>query len=292
MVAVASQCRLLGSVRTALQAAPPMQWVTFLAHETDDIGFTEAPSALASSLRFGHGAPRMRAAIYTRYGGPEVVQIAELVAPVPRRGEVLIRVLATTVPSGDVRPCAMRLPRRMGFLERLAFGLTRPRKRLLGSELVGVVTAIGPGVTRGSPGDAVIGFPGVRSGAHAEACVMREGAAIIPRPAHFGGGRSGADAGRAAQRGAARPARHGRHRIGASHRPGHAGRALNARPVLASDRQHLCAGPDRRRTYPRRQRPQTRVGHRDVCPSGGIAICQRRTRRQAHCVHRLGWPEP
>jgi NADPH:quinone reductase-like Zn-dependent oxidoreductase len=127
----------------------------------------------------------MKAAIYTRYGGPEVVQVIDIPAPAPRRGEVLIQVLTTTVSSGDARLRAMRMPRGMGLLGRLAFGFAGPRKHVLGSELTGVVTAIGPGVTRFSPGDAVIGFTGVRMGAHAEFCVMRENAAIIPRPAQF-----------------------------------------------------------------------------------------------------------
>jgi NADPH:quinone reductase-like Zn-dependent oxidoreductase len=127
----------------------------------------------------------MKAAVYTRYGGPQVVQIGDVPSPQPRKGEVLIRMLATTVSSGDARLRAMRMPRGMGLLGRLAFGLTGPRKRVLGSELAGVVTDIGPGVTRFAPGDAVIGFTGMRMGAHAEFCVMREDAAIIHRPAHL-----------------------------------------------------------------------------------------------------------
>ena len=127
----------------------------------------------------------MKAAIYTRYGGPEVVQVIDIPAPAPRQGEVLIQVLTTTVSSGDARLRAMRMPRGMGLLGRLAFGFAGPRILVLGSDLTGVVTAIGPGVIRFSPGDAVIGFTGIRMGAHAEFCVMREDAAIIPRPAQL-----------------------------------------------------------------------------------------------------------
>jgi NADPH:quinone reductase-like Zn-dependent oxidoreductase len=127
----------------------------------------------------------MKTAFYSRYGGPQVVQIADRPTPVPRQSEVLIRVLATTVSSGDARLRAMRMPRGMGLMGRLAFGLSGPRKRVLGSELAGVVAAIGQGVTRFSIGDAVIGFPGVRMGAHAQCCVMREDAAIIHRPANL-----------------------------------------------------------------------------------------------------------
>lgn len=138
----------------------------------------------------------MKAAAYTRYGGPEVVQIEEVAAPVPRQREVLIQVRATTVSSGDARLRPMRLPRGMGLLGRLAFGLAGPRKRVLGSELTGVVTAIGEGVTRFAPGDAVIGFPGVRMGAHAEFCIMREDAALIHRHANLSDAQAAAFGGR------------------------------------------------------------------------------------------------
>jgi NADPH:quinone reductase-like Zn-dependent oxidoreductase len=73
----------------------------------------------------------------------------------------------------------------MGLLGRLAIGITGPRKRVLGTELTGFVAATGPGVNRFAVGDAVIAFPGVRMGAHAELCVMREDAAIIQRPANL-----------------------------------------------------------------------------------------------------------
>lgn len=206
----------------------------------------------------------MKAATYTRYGGPEVVQIIELPAPAPRPGELLIRVLATTVSSGDARLRAMRMPRGLGLPGRLAFGLTGPRKRVLGSELAGVVTAIGQGVTRFAPGDAVIGFPGVCMGAHAELCVMREDAAIIPRPAHLSDAQAAALAfgGTTAlhflrDKGALQP--------GERVLPDQLGRAFCRRPVRTGDRQHLCTAPDRRRPCPRGQRAQAWFGRRDAC---------------------------
>ena len=53
---------------------------------------------------------RMRAVVCPRYGGPEVLRLQEVVKPVPRAGEVLVRVHATTVTSADSRVRAMRVP--------------------------------------------------------------------------------------------------------------------------------------------------------------------------------------
>jgi NADPH:quinone reductase-like Zn-dependent oxidoreductase len=124
----------------------------------------------------------MRAWVVTRYGGPEVLALREVPVPRPGRGEVLIRVEATTVSSGDRRVRALDLPPGMGAMGRLAIGLRRPRRAVLGAELTGCVAAVGAGVTRPRPGDAVIAFPGFRQGAHAEFVVMPESGMVVPRP--------------------------------------------------------------------------------------------------------------
>ena len=58
----------------------------------------------------------MRAAVYRKFGGPEVVAVEEVPKPVPKAGEVLIRVAASTVSAGDHRMRAKDLPRGLGFL--------------------------------------------------------------------------------------------------------------------------------------------------------------------------------
>lgn len=127
-------------------------------------------------------AGRMRAMTYHRYGGPDVVSLAEVPKPSPKANEVLIRILATTVTSGDWRARSLEMPAGFGFLGRLVFGFRRPRQPILGTELAGIVEAVGQAVTRFRPGDEVIAFPGGQFGSHAEYRTMREDGMIAPKP--------------------------------------------------------------------------------------------------------------
>lgn len=58
----------------------------------------------------------MKAMVYRRYGPPDVVTLAELPKPVPKASEILIRIVATTVSSGDWRARSLILPPGFGFL--------------------------------------------------------------------------------------------------------------------------------------------------------------------------------
>jgi NADPH:quinone reductase-like Zn-dependent oxidoreductase len=124
----------------------------------------------------------MQAWICRRYGGPEVLTLEERPTPVPKDGELLLRIHATTVSSADVRIRTQNLPRGFGLIGRLAFGLTRPRHPVLGTDLAGTVEAVGRHVTAYKPGDAVIGFPGGAMGCHAQYRVMRADKPIAPKP--------------------------------------------------------------------------------------------------------------
>ena len=111
----------------------------------------------------------MKAAVTTRYGPPEVVSVREVPTPVPADNEVLVRVRASSVCFGD------RIFRSGPLLIRL-LSRFRPRHPILGVDLAGTVEAVGPGVTRFAPGDAVYGARGDKFGAHAEfACVAEDG---------------------------------------------------------------------------------------------------------------------
>jgi NADPH:quinone reductase-like Zn-dependent oxidoreductase len=126
----------------------------------------------------------MRAVVYDRYGPPEVLRLEDVERPVPRDDEVLVRIRATTVNRLD---CATRdANRRSGvaiaLISRLVFGIRRPRRRILGNELAGVVEAVGKTVSQFVVGDHVFGATGLGFGAHAEFICMRENARIAHIP--------------------------------------------------------------------------------------------------------------
>lgn len=124
----------------------------------------------------------MYAYTYTRYGNPDVLNHVELPTPTPKANDVLIRICATTVSAGDWRARSLTMPAGLGLIGRLVFGITRPRKPILGTELSGVIQEVGANVTMFHRGDAVIGFPGARFGAHAEYIVMPETGKIVHKP--------------------------------------------------------------------------------------------------------------
>ncbi|MBL4812842.1 MAG: NAD(P)-dependent alcohol dehydrogenase [Rhodobacteraceae bacterium] len=124
----------------------------------------------------------MQAYIYTQYGPPEVLKMVEIPTPKPGENEVLIKTYATTVSSGDWRARSLTVPAGLGLIARLVFGISRPRKPVLGTELSGVICEIGAKVTDYKTGDAVIAFPGAGFGAHAEYCLMPQDGALVIKP--------------------------------------------------------------------------------------------------------------
>jgi NADPH:quinone reductase-like Zn-dependent oxidoreductase len=116
----------------------------------------------------------MRAIVCTRYGPPDVLRLRDVPKPVPKDNEVLIRIRATTVSAAD---CELR---RFDFAPwiwvpmRLAFGIRRPRRPVLGQDLAGDVEAVGKKVTSLSKGDRVFATTGVGLGAYAEYICLRE----------------------------------------------------------------------------------------------------------------------
>jgi NADPH:quinone reductase-like Zn-dependent oxidoreductase len=127
----------------------------------------------------------MKAIVYQRYGPPEVLQLKEVPSPTPREDEVLIEVHATTATSADARLRAMNLPAGFGLIGRLAFGVSAPRRRILGVELSGVIVATGKKVTRWQPGTPVFAMTGASMGCYAEQRALPEGGAIARKPANL-----------------------------------------------------------------------------------------------------------
>jgi len=126
----------------------------------------------------------VRAVVHDRYGAPGVLHLAEVDRPTPREDEVLIRVVATTVNRTDCgvrsgRPLIARpITRMLGI-----GGLVHPMRRILGSEVAGVVDEVGASVTQFSVGDEVFGVNAGLYGAHAQYVCVRESAPLALRPA-------------------------------------------------------------------------------------------------------------
>ena len=124
----------------------------------------------------------MRAAVVERYGPPEVVQVQDLPEPRAGKGQVVVRVRATTVNSGDARIRGCRFPAGFAVPGRLALGWNGPRRRVLGVVYSGAVESVGPGVEGVAVGDEVVGMTGAGMGAHAELAAVRADR-LVPKPA-------------------------------------------------------------------------------------------------------------
>ena len=116
----------------------------------------------------------MRAVVHDGYGPPEVLRVEEVERPVPKNDEVLVKVRATTVTRTD---CGLRGAD--PFFIRVFTGLRRPKRRISGIELAGVVEALGAAVTQFRLGDEVFGIKG---GANAEYVCVRESGALAEKP--------------------------------------------------------------------------------------------------------------
>lgn len=124
----------------------------------------------------------MKAILYQQYGPPDVLQMADIAKPVPKPNEILIKTYATTVTSGDWRVRSLTVPAGFGWMTRLVFGVSRPRRLILGSELAGVVESVGEAVSRFKVGDAVFAFSDARMGCYAEYKCMPQDGAVACKP--------------------------------------------------------------------------------------------------------------
>ncbi len=124
----------------------------------------------------------MKAVVCTKYGPPEVLQIQEVEKPVPKDNEVLVKVFATTVNSGDVRIRGFDVPALPWIPFRLYSGIRKPRINILGSTFSGEVEVVGKDVKNFKDGDKVFGSTDMSMGTNAEYVSMPEDGVIGLKP--------------------------------------------------------------------------------------------------------------
>lgn len=124
----------------------------------------------------------MKAVICTRYGTPEVLQIQEVYKPVPKDNQILVRIAAAAVNSGDVRVRSFDVKGIWRLVMRLVLGFSRPRKRILGNVFSGTVESAGINVTRFSVGEKVFGMTGFRFGTYAEYIAVDQNSNVLEMP--------------------------------------------------------------------------------------------------------------
>ncbi|KAF0153058.1 MAG: zinc-binding dehydrogenase family oxidoreductase [Ignavibacteria bacterium] len=129
----------------------------------------------------------MKAVICTKYGLPEVLKIQVVDKPIPKDNEILIKIVATAVNSGDVRVRGLKVEGFMKIIMRLVLGFSKPRKSILGTVYSGIVESKGNKVSTFKEGDKVFGMTGFDFGTYAEYIAVKENGnvAYMPENANF-----------------------------------------------------------------------------------------------------------
>jgi NADPH:quinone reductase-like Zn-dependent oxidoreductase len=128
----------------------------------------------------------MKAITYANYGSPDVLQIKELGKPVPKDDEVLIRVQAAEATKADVEMRSFKFAVKWFWLPlRIAFGVRKPKRQILGGYFSGDVESLGKDVTEFSTGDQVFGAAGLRLGAYGEYVALPANYAIVAKPTNM-----------------------------------------------------------------------------------------------------------
>lgn len=128
----------------------------------------------------------MKAIVYYNYGAADTLHVAEIEKPIPKDNEVLIKVHSVEVTKADCEMRSFNFAVKWFWLPlRLAWGVFKPKKHVLGSYFSGEIAAIGKEVTRFVVGDKIFGASQVRFGAYAEYLCLPDSYTIVNMPSNM-----------------------------------------------------------------------------------------------------------
>lgn len=126
----------------------------------------------------------MRAVVCTKYGPPEVLRIEGVQKPVPKDDEMLIKIMASSVNSGDVRVRGLAVEGFLKIVMRFILGFSKPRKPILGTVFSGSVEQVGKNVKDFRIGDEVYGITGFKFGTYAEFITVSDKSVVTKKPSN------------------------------------------------------------------------------------------------------------
>lgn len=125
----------------------------------------------------------MKAIVYTKYGAPDVLQIKEIEKPKPGDNEVLIKIHAAEATKADCELRSFNFAVKWFWLPlRVAMGMSKPKKQVLGGYFAGEVETVGKGVSNFNKGDQIFGTTGLLFGAYGEYVCLPASYTIAPKP--------------------------------------------------------------------------------------------------------------
>ena len=128
----------------------------------------------------------MKAITYSNYGPPDVLRLEDVEKPVPKDDEILIRVQAAETTKTDCEMRRFKFAVKWFWLPlRIALGVRKPRREILGGYFSGEVASIGKDVTEFSAGDRVFGSAGLKMGAYGEFVALPASYTIVPKPSNM-----------------------------------------------------------------------------------------------------------
>jgi NADPH:quinone reductase-like Zn-dependent oxidoreductase len=125
----------------------------------------------------------LKAIVCTKYGSPDVLQLKEVEKPIPKDDEVLIKVRAVEATKADCELRSFNFPVKWFWLPlRIAVGLIKPKKQILGGYFAGEVKSVGKDVSKFKKGDQIFGTAKLRMGAYGEYMCLPASYTLVPKP--------------------------------------------------------------------------------------------------------------